>query len=262
MTETVQPQYSALAEIYDTVMEDVNYEVWADFIDEIIQVHHPHPKKVLELACGTGSLSFALNRYGCYNIMGTDKAAAMIKKAQKKAKRMGTSITFKQMDFLDINLDETFDIIVSIFDSINYLHSKDDIHRLLNQTQTVMDRNSLFLFDFTTPKNSIEAINFLNDEEGITPNNYHFYRKSEYDQEQQIHYNIFEIKKLTDDHQTVLERFTEEHRQRTYSLTQMQEIIGETNFEIVANYSEFDLDEATSDSLRITMVLRCPDTPS
>ena len=262
MSPKLQPEYSTLAEIYDTVMKDVDYQVWADFIDEVIQVHHPDPQKVLELACGTGSLAFALDRYGCYRITATDKSAAMIQKAKKKVDRKESDIRFEQMDFLDNNLTETFDIIVSIFDSVNYLHSTEDIHRLLHQTKKVMNSNSLFIFDFTTPRNSVEAITYLNNEEGTTTDNYHFFRKSEYDVEQQIHYNIFEIKKLADDRKEVIEHYTEEHRQRTYNLTQMQNIIAGTDFEIVAEYSEFDLDEATDESLRITLVLRCPNTPS
>ncbi len=125
-----------------------------------------------------------------------------------------------------------------------------------------MQPYSLFIFDFTTPKNSVEAIDYLDNESGITADNYKFFRKSRYDEKQQIHYNLFEIEKLSDDQQEVLERYTEEHRQRTYSLTEMQEIVATTDFELVANYSEFDLDEATPESLRITMVLRCPNTPS
>lgn len=261
MTPKTTEDYSILAEIYDTIMQDVDYTVWADFIDEIIQVHHPRPQSVLELACGTGSLSFALNQYGCYSITGTDKSAAMITKAEEKQARRGTSITFKEMDFLDINLPQKFDIIVSIFDSVNYLHTRTEIIQMLNQLNGVMDANSLFIFDFTTPKNSEQAIDYLDNEDGITKNNYHFFRKSEYDAEQQIHYNTFEIEKLADDQSCVMQSFTEQHRQRTYSLTQMQEIIGDTEFNIIAEYSEFDLDEATDESLRITMVLQCPDTP-
>lgn len=262
MNGEIKPDYTTLAEIYDTVMEDVDYEVWADFIDEIIQVHHPDPQTVLELACGTGSLAFALHRYGCYDIMGTDKSQAMVEKARAKAKNKKVNIQFEQMDFLNIGLDETFDIIVSIFDSVNYLHDPADIKKLLQQTKKLMDPHSLFIFDFTTPKNSRQAIQYLDNEEGITPDNYKFFRKSKYDEKQQIHYNIFEIEKLTEDRRKVIARYTEEHQQRTYSLTQMQQIVGETDFEIVANYSEFDLDEATPESLRITMVLRCPNTPS
>jgi len=258
MDGILQPEYSKLAEIYDTVMEDVDYVIWADFIDEIIQRHHPDPETVLEMACGTGSLALALNRYRCYDISGTDKSPRMIQKAREKARKRGASIPFCVMDFLDINIDRKFDIIVSIFDSINYLQSKKDIKRMLKQIKNIMNRHSLFIFDFTTPKNSRQAIHYLDNDEGITDNNYRFFRKSSYDADQQIHYNNFEIEKLADDQQKVLQRFTEIHQQRIYSLTEMQEIVGETDFEIVKAYSEFDMNKATPQSLRITMVLRCP----
>lgn len=82
--QTTKPTYSALAEIYDAVMEDVDYDIWADFIDEVIQVHHPNPVTILELACGTASLSFSLEKLGCYDITATDKSEAMIQKHRKK----------------------------------------------------------------------------------------------------------------------------------------------------------------------------------
>lgn len=253
-----QPEYSKLAEIYDHIMQSVDYEVWADFIDEIIQVHHPDPRSILELACGTGSLALSLAELMCYDIVGTDKSPAMIAKARSKNEQLGASVTFREMDFLDINLDQKFDVVVSIFDSINYLHKSRSIKRLLTEVRKVLDRNSLFIFDFTTPKNSIQAIDYLDNEEGTTPNNYHFFRKSRYDAEQQIHYNDFEIEKLSGDHKSVQQRYFEQHRQRIYTLKQMLKIIADTDYEIVARYDAFDLVEATENSLRITMVLRCP----
>ena len=259
---TTTPTYSALAEIYDAVMEDVDYDVWADFIDEVIQVHHPDPVSILELACGTASLSLSLEELGCYNISATDKSAAMIDKAREKALRQQADLTLWQMDFLDITAGRTFDIIVSVFDSVNYLHDEIEVKQMLREVQNVMDAQSLFIFDFTTPKNSIQAIDYLDNEEETTKNGYHFSRRSRYDENQQIHYNTFEIDRLAGDQETVLESFTEEHRQRAYTYKQMQEIIAHTPFETVAAYSEFDLDKATDESLRITMVLRCPYIPS
>lgn len=253
-----QPEYSKLAEIYDHIMENVDYEVWADFIDEIIQVHHPDPQSIMELACGTGSLALSLDELMCYEIMGTDKSSAMIVKAQEKNSRQKASVTFREMDFLDINLDEKFDIIVSIFDSVNYLHKSRSIKKLLSEVKKVMDRNSLFIFDFTTPQNSIQAIEYLDNEEGTTANNFYFFRKSSYDAEQQIHYNDFEIKKLAEDRKTVLDHYHEQHRQRIYTLNQMLDIIKDTDFRVVAKYEDFDLIDASDDSLRITMVLQCP----
>lgn len=253
-----RPEYSKLAEIYDSIMDDVDYEVWADFVDEIIQTHHPHPTTILELACGTGSLSLSLDELMCYDIVATDKSQAMIEQAKQKAVRHNSSVQFYKMNFLDITLDEKFDIVVSIFDSINYLHKSGSIKRLLSQVQQVLDSQSLFIFDFTTPKNSLRAIKYLHNEEGYTSNNYRFFRKSRYDASRQIHYNDFKIEKLTKDQESVLERYSERHRQRIYTLEEMLDIIDETNYEIVAKYDGFDLIEATEKSLRITLVLRCP----
>lgn len=253
-----QPEYSKLAEIYDFIMQHVDYEVWADFIDEIIQVHHPDPQTILELACGTGSLSLSLDELMCYDIVGTDKSPAMIAQARNKDTRHHNSVQFREMDFLNITLDRTFDAVVSIFDSINYLHESGSIKKLLSEVKKVLTPHSLFIFDFTTPKNSIQAIDYLHNEEGYTSNNYRFFRESRYDAERQIHYNNFKIEKLGEDQETVKQRFLEQHKQRIYTLRQMLTIIDETEYEVVAKYDAFDLIDATDNSLRITMVLRCP----
>ncbi len=255
---SIQPEYSKLAEIYDTLMENVDYDIWADFIDEIIQVHHPRPESVLELACGTGSLSLSLDKLMCYEIMGTDKSLHMIQKARQKKEKQNSRVDFRKMDFLNIELSRTFDVVVAIFDSINYLHKPTYIKQLLNQVKKVIDSRSLFVYDFTTPKNSLQSIKYLDKERGHTPGNYQYYRTSRYDSEEQIHHNNFMIEKVADDGETVIEQYTEHHRQRIYTLKQMVNIIGETDFEIVAKYDAFDLIEATDNSLRITMVLRCP----
>ena len=57
LTKGNQEIYTHLAKVYDEVMKDIDYEDWADFIDEIIQNHNDEAKTILELACGTGSLA-------------------------------------------------------------------------------------------------------------------------------------------------------------------------------------------------------------
>jgi len=252
-----QPEYTKLADIYDTVMEDVNYELWADFIDAIILKHHPNPKTILELACGTGSLSLFLDELECYDITATDKSPKMIEKAHQKNEAMRCNVEFEVMDFLDIDIDRTFDIIVSIFDSINYLQTSDEVLRFLKGIKKVLKPESLLIFDFTTPKNSIQAIDYLNNEEGYTEDNHRFFRQSTYDANQQIHKNEFKIEKLADDQETVLQQFRETHLQKIYTLQQMLDIIDQTAYNIVAKYSGFDFEEADEQSLRITMVLQC-----
>lgn len=251
-TTKIKP-YTILADIYDDVMAKVNYELWADFIDEVIQRHHPRPVEILELACGTGLFSFELERLS-YNVTATDASTQMLEKARVNARHFGSDIPFKQADFLNITLNNHFDIIVTVFDSVNYLLDEADLLQMFGQVKKVMKDDGLYIFDFTTPLNSLESIHFLNDRNGSTKNGYRYFRKSRYDEEQQIHYNTFEIEKYAEDNVTVLEHFSEHHKQRTYTLNQMRNIIAKTDFTIKAGYGEFDMRRANKNSHRITLV--------
>lgn len=252
------PEYSALAHIYDTVMDDVDYESWANFIDEVLQVNHHDPITIMELACGTGSIALSLDELMCYDIMATDKSPQMIEIARHKKRKQMADVDFRVMDFLNIKLNKKFDAVISTFDSVNYLHDPKQVVQMLEEVQKILTPESIFVFDFTTPKNSIQSIQYLNNEEGYAPDNFRFFRKSKYDPRDQIHYNTFTIEKLAEDEETVLEKFQEVHKQRIYTLAEMLDIIGETEYTVLAKYDGFDLVDADSSSLRITMVLQCP----
>ncbi|MDX1619245.1 MAG: class I SAM-dependent methyltransferase [Balneolaceae bacterium] len=258
MKRSENREYSKLARIYDSVMDDVDYESWADFIDEIIQTHRPEAKTILELACGTGSIALSLDELMCYEIVATDKSPEMVETARNKAERERSRVEFRVMDFLDIDLDRRYDIVLSTFDSINYLQRPEDILRLFEEVKKVLDPEGLFIFDFTTPKNSIQAIQYLNNEEGYAADHYRFFRKSRYNPDERIHYNIFDIEKLDADEETVLERYHEVHEQKIYTLREMLDIVGRTDYRLIAKYDGFDLVDADETSLRITMVLQCP----
>lgn len=252
--------YTALAHIYDRVMEEINYDSWADFLDEIMQTHHPDPHRVLELGCGTGILTLSLDELMCYKIMATDKSSEMIAKARQKADNTLTSnVTFKVADFMDLSEfeDEDYDVVLLTFDSINYLHEASQILSLLDEVRKVLKTRGLFIFDFTTPLNSEDALEKLDGEEGYA-DNYYYYRESKYNSENRIHTNIFTIRKLDASHETIIREYKEVHKQRIYSLREMEDIIEQSNFNILSKYGDFNLEKADENSLRVTMTLQCP----
>lgn len=251
--------YTSLALIYDEVMKDVDYEDWADFIDEIIQDLNPEAETILELACGTGKVAMYLDELECYDITATDKSEQMLEEARRIAEFRGLNIKWEQVDFMNMRLESTFDVILTLFDSVNYLLTEEDVLKMLSNVEKVMHEGSLFIFDFTTQKHSQLVASSLNDE-GITPDNYRYSRNSYYIPGEKIHINEFEIEKMDKDMETVIERFREKHRQRIYELGEMKSIISKSNLEIVAAYQDFDLVEATGKSERITMVLECRKT--
>lgn len=248
--------YSILAEIYDKVMSDVDYETWTDYIDEIILMHNPEAVEVLELACGTGTMALSLEELDCYNITATDLSLQMIDIARQKALEVNSDIDFFPMNFLDIHLDKKFDVVFMVFDSINYLHNPDDIIELHHQVRRILNPDGIFIYDFTTPRNSRTAIKFLNNEKKNIEPNYKYERESRYDAKERVHTNEFVIKKLDPIGKEIVETFLEVHHQKIYTIKQIEKIIESTDFTILESYDGFELKPAHSKSLRITMVLQ------
>ncbi len=248
--------YTYLAPLYDKLMEDVDYESWADYIDEIIQEHHSAPEKILELACGTGSVALSLEEFGYYEIVATDLSEEMIAIAKSKASKVTSSVRFKTMDFLNIMPDEHFDVIFSVFDSVNYLKSEAEILSMLSGCHNILNDRGLLIFDFSTPKNSLQAVDYLNNEEAQV-NNLRFFRTSEFDAQKKLHINKFEIELLDKDKKSVIKQFQEVHTQHIYTLEEMLSILEQTPYHLVAKYGDFDLLDANENSARITLVLQC-----
>ncbi len=248
--------YTSLAPLYDTLMADVDYESWADFIDEIMQTHHFDPLTILELACGTGALALSLAELECYSITATDLSPSMIEIAQTKAEEFALDVDFFPMNYLDMNLNQKFDCIFTVFDSVNYLKDKTEIKTLFENTFKHLKPGGLFIFDFSTPKNSLESVDFLNNEEGDT-GKFRYFRSSRYDAVEKIHYNEFDIEELDETTGAVINSFNEIHTQRAYSLNEILSIVEQTPYHLVAKYAGFDLIDADENSARVTMVLKC-----
>ena len=69
--------YHAISAFYDRINADIDYDAWADYIEREFCAHLPQkPELVLDLACGTGSMTLALARRG-YDMIGADGSAEM-----------------------------------------------------------------------------------------------------------------------------------------------------------------------------------------
>lgn len=253
---STKPNYTVLAEIYDEVMHDVDYEAWTDYIDEIIMQHHHKAEDLLELACGTGTMALSIEEFGYYNILATDASQQMIEIARKKAEKEYSDVEFKTMNFLDFDIDRKFDIVYMVFDSLNYLHNDDDILKLHQNVREVLNPGGLFIYDFTTPRNSINAISYLDKKEQKVGNTIRYRRDSKYDHKDRLHTNTFKIEKLSPQTGELVQSFTEVHRQRIYTLEEITDLVNQTDFDIIAAYDGFKLIPARKNSLRITMVLK------
>src|SRR5690242_33383 len=83
MSQPSPEQFTAVAEVYDNLMSVVPYRFWLRYVEELWQEFRHHPRRVLDLACGTGSVLEELLKRG-YAAEGADASAPMLAVAREK----------------------------------------------------------------------------------------------------------------------------------------------------------------------------------
>jgi SAM-dependent methyltransferase len=244
--------YSVLAECYDDVMAHVDYDEWAWFVQQLCDHHDHAPGNVLELGCGTGifaSLFTLLDGVTSYRAV--DASPDMIAVALKKNARVDAD--FAVQSFAELKSDPPgsrgYDTVLLLYDGLNYLMESEAIDELLARVSTVLRPGGLFIFDQSTPANSLNNESFFEDSGFSGP--IRFIRKSSYDPETAIHTTEFELAK-----NGVV--YKEKHLQRCYSGPQIQVIIEPSPLKIEGGYSGFSLEPADTESERIHWVVRKP----
>jgi SAM-dependent methyltransferase len=136
------------AELYDLFYAEKPYTEEAAFIHRCIQAHKPNARTLLELACGTGTHSLLLEKYG-YKIIATDYSPEMLRRAKQKAQKEGSRVSFRQQDMRALDVPERpFDAIICLFDSIGYVATNKDILQVLKGIQHHLSPDGIFLFEF------------------------------------------------------------------------------------------------------------------
>ncbi len=238
--------YTALASVYDLVMEHVDYEHWASYIRGIIKRHHPGARDVLELACGTGSLAVALQD-GRFDYLATDASPQMIRVAREKAALTGAQVSFEVADFRSLRTHDRADVVLLLYDSINYLVESDEVMLLLKNIRRATRPGGLFVFDQSTPANSLNNASFFEDHGGDDVATY--IRRSRYDEKSGLHHTTFDITIEN-------EKYHEHHVQRSYEMEEIAECISHSGFAVVEALEDFKQKRATPLSERIQWVLR------
>ncbi len=151
-SETLSAQaYSWLPSYYDTLMDPNVYVSWLNMAEKHFGTLPFSPHLILDLGCGTGTLSCLLSQRG-YDVVGVDVSCGMLQVAQEKAIALPDNrplFLCQRMDELD--LYGTVDAAVSSLDSVNYLSGKRQVLRALSRVHLFLRPGGLFLFDIVTP---------------------------------------------------------------------------------------------------------------
>ena len=145
------PAYGVFAQYYDALTENVCYTERAAQLDRLIRKWaQPMPDNILlDLACGTGSLSEAFARLD-WDVIGIDSSDEMLSEALDKKYDSGLPVQYLKQDMRKLDLFGCISVTVCALDSLNHLQTAEDVRRVMERVNLFSNAGALFLFDVNT----------------------------------------------------------------------------------------------------------------
>ena len=278
--------YTGFAQVYDIFMDDTPYEEWCGYLTGVLEKYRESgsagaagtavPKtgnnyiletdddviknnlqqehnSILDLGCGTGTLTELLARQG-YDMIGIDNAQEMLQIAMDKRDESGLDILYLLQDMREFELYGTVGAVISVCDSVNYLLEEEDIVRTFRLVNNYLFPKGIFIFDFNTVYKYAAVIGDATIAENreecsfIWDNYYH-----EAEQINEYDLTIFVRQKTGEG---LYRRFQETHYQRGYELEQMKDFLRQAGL-VFLEAIDADTQEAVrNESERIYVVAR------
>ena len=226
--------YHALADSYDRLTQDIPYGDILEFYQKIWNVHGKAPHFLVDLACGTGSLSVLLAQQG-YRVLGVDAAEEMLTVAADKASGMENPPYFVCQRMEKLRLPMQADCVVSCLDSINYLVEPALCQKAFQRVYDALTPGGCFLFDVNTPEKlrAMDGQVFLDEDEDV----YCVWRGS-FDEASNICTYGMDLFQREGKH---WRRSGEEHQEYAYGLQELQAYLLSAGFEKIEIYGNLSL---------------------
>ncbi len=236
--------YGKFAQIYDSLMEDVPYHDIADIIDREVKLQKVNNPLILDMACGTGTLTRLLKKKG-YDMIGTDLSPEMLYVAQEKC----PEALFLQQSMEELELYGTVGSICCCLDSINYLTEDGALDHVFHLCNNYLEPNGLLIFDINS---EYKFQNILAENIYTFDNEHVFYTwENDYVEEEKLcdFYLTFFVKEGA-----LYSRFDETHTERCYSENEIRESLQKNGFAVKHVYDGFSQNPAHSKSERLFFV--------
>lgn len=245
--------YSAFARYYDELTANIDYKKRGEYFHTIIQKFKQTKDNILlDLACGTGSISEVMANLG-YDVIGVDYSDEMLGMAIEKKFDSGLNIQYLCQDMRQLDMFGTIDLTVCALDSINHLADLNDVKKVFANVAFFSEIGGLFIFD----------VNTLYKHRKVLANNTFTYETE----------NVFcvwenTLNPETDEVKMNLEFFEREENglysrssdgfsEKAYSEEYIERLLDECGFELVAKYGDDTFDAPTETSQRIVYTARC-----
>ena len=280
--------YGEFAYVYDEFMDNIPYEQWHDYLHNLLIKYGVKDGIVVDLACGTGTMTKLLADDG-YDMIGVDMSYEMLDVARQKyccqefdkipdedecqsdgskdfldysQKDTKTSsakseILFLNQDMRELDLYGTAAAMVCVCDGMNYITDENDLLKVFEKVKIFLDFGGIFIFDMKTRyfyQNTLGNRTIAENREDAS-----FIWENEFDKDTGRNEYLLTIYSLVDDENDLFERSEEIHHQRAYDVQTVRDCLEKAGLSCVEVYDAFTENAAKNDSERIYFVVQRPD---
>jgi len=225
--------YGTFSKFYDSFTDDVDYLKIADRYEKIFASLKYKPLEILDMGCGTGSLTLEMAQRG-YDMTGVDISAEMLDAAIKKAQSAGDSKTlFINQDITELDLYGTVDAVVSSLDVVNHLLTKNELVSCFKGVSMFLVPKGIFIFDINTPykfENEYADKTYVFENENAT-----CIWQNDFDKSCGIcdfYLTFFEKQ------EALYEKFTDSCSERMYTISEIEKALQRANMRLLKVYNE------------------------
>lgn len=267
--------YTSFARVYDTFMDNVPYEEWASFVIDILKENKILEGSILDLGCGTGSISRLLFRAG-YDVLGVDLSEEMLEIALEKqmeempkvfaedfddsleesienSPEAGPGILYLQQDMRELEVYDKVAAVVSCCDCLNYILDPKELLETFFRVKECLKEDGIFFFDFNSShkyRDVIGETTIAEDREDCSFIWDNYYYEDEGINEYEL--TLF----IKEGEENLYRKYQETHLQRGYCLEGIQAFLEEAGFEVEQIYDDYTKKAANKDSERICIVAK------
>ena len=225
--------YEALAGVYDALTGDVGYEKRADYIEKLFLKSRVPVHTVLDLACGTGSMTALLTERG-YELIAVDESPDMLAAAREKASDLtGEPPVFLNQSMEALDLYGTVDAAICCLDSLNYLAGPREVQKTFQRLHLFISPGGLLVFDINSAAmlRELDGQVFLDEKEDV----YCVWRP-EFEKRSRVCTYWMDI--FTRRPDGAWERSVEQHRQKAYEVEELRAWLLEAGFTHIRTYGD------------------------
>lgn len=224
--------YERFAQVYDSLMDDIDYAAWAEYQLRLLATAGVSVKTACDVACGTGSSTIALANLGI-KVTGVDMSGAMLWRAAEKARRAGQRIPFAEQDMCALSLPRPVDAIFSMIDGVNYLLTPARLLAFFRAAHAQLRPGGALVFDVSSEKKlrGMDAALFFEERDDLS-----YFWQNTYDEAActlQMDLTFF-LRQSGE----LYERFAERQRQRAHTYIELEGLLLKSGFSAVRAYGD------------------------